>query len=66
MIREKAKAHAWCERCEAETDFIKIEDLARLFPKLKKITQTENLHKLQISEGGEVLICLESVLKNQT
>lgn len=64
MMRRHIKTRIWCDKCDAETDFVTEEDFRRLSLKLNGIAQTENLHRLRTTEGT-MLICLESVLKNQ-
>jgi hypothetical protein len=65
MMRRHVKIRRWCDKCNAETDFVTEEDFRRLSLKLNRIAQTEDLHRLRTIEGT-MLICLESVLKNQT
>ena len=57
ILQRTTKKRFWCERCQAETDFVAGEEISRLH---KKIGDA-NLHKLDALDGT-TLICLASIL----
>jgi hypothetical protein len=64
VLRKLIKTREWCEECQTKTDFISTENIQGLFLKLNRNFQTDNLHTFQTSDGS-LLVCLESLLKDQ-
>ena len=61
-LRRSLKIKLWCAECGMETDFVSESEIQDV---LTKPNLEEKTHKI-LTEGGQVLICLESLLKNQS
>ena len=61
-LRRGGKSRFWCHECGTESDFIAEQDLDDI---LLKLNQHEKLHKFA-AEDGTVLICFESISKEES
>lgn len=64
-LRNRTRTRTWCERCNAEADFVSNQEIGNLVFKLNKNIEAANLHKFNAPDG-KMLICLASLLKNRT
>lgn len=65
MLRKSIKTKTWCAECNAETDFVNKGEINDILEKLDRKIETDKLHKM-LAADGTILICLESLLKNQS
>ncbi len=65
ILRNRTRTRAWCERCNAEADFVPNQEIVSLAIRLNKNGEDANLHKFNLPDG-KILICLASLLKNGT
>ncbi|MET0754124.1 MAG: hypothetical protein ABWZ66_12150 [Pyrinomonadaceae bacterium] len=61
FLQRRAKKRLWCERCNAETDFVTGAEINNPALRLTKNIEDESLHKFDALDGT-TFVCLASIL----